>query len=198
MAYELVVIGASWGGLSALGRVLDALPDDFAAASASAQHPSPHGGAHRLPNQHPSHTRMPLADAEDKQPVEPGHVYLAPPDYHLYVDEDGFSLSVDDPVLHSRPSIDVLFESASDVYRDRLAGVVLTGANDDGANGLARIKRRGGFAIVQNPVEAERPEMPRAAMHAVDPDRVLSLAAIGPALVDLCGTRERAAGEGGR
>jgi two-component system chemotaxis response regulator CheB len=101
-------------------------------------------------------------------------------------------------VLHSRPSIDVLFESASDVYRDRLAGVVLTGANDDGANGLARIKRRGGFAIVQNPVEAERPEMPRAAMHAVDPDRVLSLAAIGPALVDLCGTRERAAGEGGR
>jgi two-component system, chemotaxis family, protein-glutamate methylesterase/glutaminase len=187
--YELVVIGASWGGLVAIERVLDGLPRDFPAAVAIAQHRSPDGGSEALAGLLQSHTAMPLVDADDKQPIEPGHVYLAPPDYHLYVEEDGFALSVDEAVLHSRPSIDVLFESASDVYHDRVVGVILTGANEDGAHGLAMIKRRGGYTIVQNPVEAERSEMPRAALAAVTPDRVLSVDAIGPALRDLCGVR---------
>jgi two-component system chemotaxis response regulator CheB len=131
-------------------------------------------------------------DAEDKHEIVAGHVYLAPPDYHLLIEHDGFALSVDDAVQHSRPSIDVLFESAADVFRDRLVGVVLTGANEDGAHGLARIKRVGGYTVVQNPVEAERPEMPRAALRACDPDSVVGLAAIAPLLVKLCGSRTAA------
>jgi two-component system chemotaxis response regulator CheB len=187
MAYELVVIGASWGGLVAIERVLRGLPSDFDSAVAIAQHRSPDGGSDALAKLLQVHSPLPVVDADDKQPIEPGHVYLAPPDYHLYVEDDGFALSVDEAVLYSRPSIDVLFESASDVYRERLVGVVLTGANEDGAQGLAMIKSRGGYAIVQNPVEAERPEMPRAAMRAVDPDQILSIGAIAPALAELCG-----------
>src|SRR3954470_23272545 len=193
MAYELVVMGASWGGLAALETVLGALPPDFCAPIAVAQHRSPDGGSAGLARLLGIHGNLPVIDVEDKQSIEPGRVYLAPPDYHLYVEPDGFALSVDDAVLYSRPSIDVLFESAADVYRDRLIAVVLTGANEDGAHGVATVKRLGGYTIVQNPAEAERPEMPRAALRAIDPDKVLSLAAVGPTLLQLCGTREGAA-----
>jgi two-component system chemotaxis response regulator CheB len=186
--FDLVVMGASWGGLTALESILGSLPRDFGAAVAIAQHRSPDGGSGGLARLLSGHCRTPVVDVDDKLPIERGHVYLAPPDYHLYVEDDGFALSVDEAVLYSRPSIDVLFESASDVYRDRLIGVVLTGANEDGAHGLSMVARRGGYTIVQNPVEAERPEMPRAAMRAVDPDRVLSLAQIPSALIALCGT----------
>jgi two-component system chemotaxis response regulator CheB len=189
MGYELVVIGASWGGLTALERLLGGLPADFGAAVAIAQHRSPDDGSTGLASLLQSHSDLPLVDADDKQPIEPGHVYLAPSDYHLYVEGDGFALSMDEAVLYSRPSIDVLFESASEVYRDGVVGVVLTGANEDGAAGLATIKRRGGYAIVQNPVEAERSEMPRAALRAVNPDQVLPLGAIAPALVRVCGRK---------
>jgi two-component system chemotaxis response regulator CheB len=191
MAYEMVVIGASWGGLTALESVLRDLPKRFPAAIAIAQHRSPDGGSEGLARLLQSHSALPVMDADDKQPIEPGHVYLAPPDYHLYVDDGAFALSVDEAVLHSRPSIDVLFESASDVYRDRVVGVVLTGANEDGAHGLKMIKRRRGYTIVQNPVEAERSEMPRAAIREVDPDRVLTLTAIAPALAELVGDGAR-------
>ncbi len=184
-------MGASWGGLVALESVLGGLPRSFRTPIAIAQHRSRDGGSEGLARLLGTHTDLPVADAEDKQPIEPGQVYLAPPDYHLYVDEDGFSLSVDDAVLYSRPSIDVLFESAADVYRDRLIGVVLTGANEDGAHGIAAVKRLGGHAIVQNPADAERSEMPRAALRAIDPDKVLSLSAIPGALMGLCGTAER-------
>jgi two-component system chemotaxis response regulator CheB len=187
--YGLVVIGASWGGLVALERLLEALPADLDAAVAIAQHRSPGEGSVGLPGILARHTRMPVRDVEDKQPIEPSHVYLAPPDYHLYVEPEGFALSVDDAVLYSRPSIDVLFESAADVWRDRLVGVILTGANEDGAYGLARIKRVGGYTIVQNPVEAERPEMPRAAVRTAEPDSVVPLGSIAPLIVSLCGTR---------
>jgi two-component system, chemotaxis family, protein-glutamate methylesterase/glutaminase len=192
MAYELVVIGASWGGLTALERVLGDLPGDFRVPIAVAQHRSAEGSGGGLARLLSSHAGLPVVDAEDKQAIEPGCVYLAPPDYHLLIEPDGFALSVDDMVAYSRPSIDVLFESAADEYRDRLVGVVLTGANDDGANGLATISRLGGYTIVQNPVEAERPEMPRAALRAVEPDRVLALGAIAPALVELCGAAQGA------
>jgi two-component system, chemotaxis family, protein-glutamate methylesterase/glutaminase len=192
MAYEMVVIGASWGGLAALELVLRDLPNGFPATIAIAQHRSPDGGSEGLARLLGSHSALPVVDADDKQPIEPGRVYLAPPDYHLYVDDAGaFALSVDEAVLHSRPSIDVLFESASAVYRDRVIGVVLTGANEDGAHGMKMIKRRRGYTIVQNPVEAERSEMPRAAIREVEPDRVLTLTAIAPALAELCGDGAR-------
>lgn len=193
MAYDLIVIGASWGGLTALEQILGNLPVGFPTPIAIAQHRSPDGGSAGLAKLLTSHSRVPVVDVEDKQPIVGGRVFLAPPDYHLYVDEEGFSLSVDDAVLYSRPSIDVLFESASDVYRERLVAVVLTGANEDGAHGIATVKGRGGYAIVQNPIEAERPEMPRAAMRAATPDKVLSLDAIPAALVDLCVAADRSA-----
>jgi two-component system chemotaxis response regulator CheB len=190
--YGMVVIGASWGGLVALERVLGALPRNLDAPIAVAQHRSAGDGSGGLAALLGRYSQLPVHDAEDKHPIEPGHVYLAPPDYHLLVEHDGFALSVDDAVQHSRPSIDVLFESAADVWRDRLVGIVLTGANEDGAHGLARIKRVGGYTVVQNPVEAERPEMPRAALRACEPDSVVGLAAIAPLLVKLCGSRTAA------
>jgi two-component system chemotaxis response regulator CheB len=183
-------MGASWGGLAALEHVLAGLPRGFRVPIAIAQHRSPDGGSAGLARLLDVHTELSVVDAEDKQPIEPGHVYLAPPDYHLYLEPDGFALSIDDAVLYSRPSIDVLFESAADQYRDRLVAVILTGANEDGAHGIATVKRLGGYTIVQNPAEAERAEMPRAALRAIVPDKVLSLAAIPGALVELCATRE--------
>jgi two-component system chemotaxis response regulator CheB len=187
MGYELVTIGASWGGLAALEAVLGGLPKDFRTPVAITQHRAPDGGSEGLAALLNRYSALPVVDAEDKQPIEPGHVYLAPPDYHMYVEPDSFSLSVDDAVLHSRPSIDVMFESAADAFRDRLIAVIMTGANEDGAQGMALVKRLGGYTIVQNPAEAERAEMPRAAMRATTPDRVLSLAAIPGAIARLCG-----------
>ncbi|HEX2120839.1 MAG TPA: chemotaxis protein CheB, partial [Thermoanaerobaculia bacterium] len=129
-------------------------------------------------------------DADDKQWVKPGSVYLAPADYHLLVDRNGergeLHLSVDARVEYSRPSVDVLFESAADAYRAGCIGVVLTGANADGARGAAQIKRRGGFVIVQDPAGAEAREMPQAAIGATGVDRILPLERIGPFLVELC------------
>ena len=133
-------------------------------------------------------TRLNVCDADDKQPLERGYVYLAPPDYHLLVEGTHLALSVESPVAFSRPSIDVLLESAGEEYGDRCVGVVLTGANDDGARGLARIRELGGAAIVQDPATAERPEMPRAALRAVPDADVLPLEEIAPRLVELCGT----------
>ena len=190
MSYELVVIGASWGGLGALERVLGGLPANFRTPIAVAQHRSAEGGAGGgLAGLLGSHSPLPVVDVEDKQPVEPGRVYLAPPDYHLLVEPDGFALSTEGAVHYSRPSIDVLFESAADVYGDRVIGVVLTGANDDGAHGLMRIRRRGGVTIAQDPATAERPEMPRAAIATGAVQHVLPLDEIAQMLV----TSERAA-----
>jgi two-component system chemotaxis response regulator CheB len=178
--------------LVALEKVLGALPGDLDAAVAVVQHRSARDGSGGLAALLGRYSALPVSDAEDKQQIETGHVYLAPPDYHLLVEADCFALSVDDAVQHSRPSIDVLFESAADVWRQRVVGVILTGANEDGAHGLARVGRVGGYTIVQNPVEAERPEMPRAALRAVEPDSVVGLAAIAPLLVKLCGSRTTA------
>jgi two-component system chemotaxis response regulator CheB len=129
--------------------------------------------------------QLPVAEADDKTTIEPGHVYLAPPDYHLLVQPGYFSLSTDDRVHFARPSIDVLFESAADAYRERVVGVILTGANADGAAGLSRIKRSGGVAVVQDPLTAERHEMPGAALAATTADAILPLGEIGPFLYGL-------------
>ena len=135
-------------------------------------------------------TDLKVVDAEDKQWIEPGHVYLAPADYHLLIDRNGargeLSLSVDERVHFSRPSIDVLFESAADAYSDLLIGIVLTGSNDDGAQGAARIKARGGIVIAQDPATAEAPAMPRAAIAAAHVDQILRLEEIAPFLIKVC------------
>jgi len=185
--YELIVVGASWGGLSAVSSLLRGLPDDLGPAIAIAQHRSADSQDGGLASLLQLASAMPVADAEDKQPVERGHVYIAPPDYHLLIEPSRyFSLSTDERVSFARPSIDVLFESAADAYGAQAIGIILTGANDDGARGLARIKDAGGVALVQSPGEAERRTMPDAALAATVADAILPLEDIGPFLRGLC------------
>jgi two-component system chemotaxis response regulator CheB len=184
--YELIVIGTSMGGLDALSRLLDGLHDDVHQPIVIAQHrpvDSVEGGlAHLLGH----HTSRGVSDADDKMPLEPDHVYLAPPDYHLLVEDGHLALSTEAPVQYARPSIDVLFESAADAYADRAVGIVLTGANADGAHGLATIKARGGVAIVQDPASSERRAMPDAAIAATMADAVLSIESMPAFLYGLC------------
>ena len=184
MAYELVVIGTSYGGLQALSTLLDGLPPDFPGSVVIVQHRSKDSDD-TLVNLLQEYSRLPLREAEDKEAIEAGTVYLAPPDYHTLVEDRAFSLSVDAPVVFSRPSIDVLFETAADAYGPRLVGVVLTGANADGSAGLRRIKRFGGYAIAQDPSTAAGPAMPRAAIAAVDVDAILPIEQIAGRLVEL-------------
>jgi two-component system, chemotaxis family, protein-glutamate methylesterase/glutaminase len=185
MTYDLVAVGASWGGLHALERLLGALPDDFGPAIAIVQHRSP-DSTEGLAGMLAQHARRPVVDVEDKEPIERGGIYLAPPDYHLLVEPGFFALSVEDRVQYARPSVDVLFESVADAYRERAVGIVLTGANRDGARGLARIKELGGVAIIQDPDDAEACTMPAAAFRATAADAVLPLDEIPKFLVGLC------------
>ncbi|NYE30888.1 two-component system chemotaxis response regulator CheB [Rhodanobacter sp. K2T2] len=134
-----------------------------------------------------SHSTLPIVEARERQQAIGGTVHVAPAGYHLLLENDRhFALSVDDQVRYSRPSIDVMFDSAADVYTCDLIGVVLTGANSDGAEGLARIRRRGGVAVVQTPEGAEAPAMPRAALEQAGADYCLPLEEIAPLLNRLC------------
>jgi len=185
VSYGLVTIGASWGGLRAIETVLGALPHGFQTPIAIAQHRAVDSGSGALTRLLSLRSGLDVREAEDKEPIEAGRVYVAPSDYHLLVEPDGFSLSTEDMVQHSRPSIDVLFDSAADTYADRLVGVILTGANADGAYGLRRVKRRGGVTIAQDPETAEKREMPEAAIATGSVDHVVPLDGIGAKLAEL-------------
>lgn len=185
MAFELVVVGASLGGLHALQVLLGGLPNEFPLSVAVAQHRQK-GCDDTLGMLLQRYTALPVEEVEDKEMILPGHVYLAPPDYHLLVEEGHFALSTEAPVCHARPSIDLLFESAADAYAERVIGVILTGASQDGARGLAKIKARGGLTVVQEPATAESRIMPEAAIAATEIDKILPLGAIGPFLAGLC------------
>ncbi len=185
---KAVVTGGSAGGMEALSQVLRVLPSDFPAPILVVNHlhPSDRGlfALHlgmRL--------TLPVSEAVDKQPIEPGHVYVAPSNYHLLVESDHtFSLSTDEKVNWSRPSIDVLFESASRVWGDALVCVVLSGANNDGAEGAFLIKTCGGVVIAQDPATAEHPFMPRAAIERAGIDIILPPAEIGILLLKIVKT----------
>lgn len=182
--FEIVLIGCSMGGMNALQAIFETLPEDFPLPIAVVQHryrTSNEG----LPSFLRHHSRMNVVDANDKEWIRRGTVYLAPANYHLLVERGELSLSVDDLVAYSRPSIDVLFESAADAYTTGVIAVILTGANSDGARGCATVKKRGGFVIVQDPATAESPVMPQAAIDATRVDRILPLNRIGPFLVEL-------------
>jgi two-component system, chemotaxis family, protein-glutamate methylesterase/glutaminase len=185
LRFALVTIGASWGGLNALETVLGALPGDFPTPIAIAQHRAADYGSGALTRMLSLRSGLDVCEAGDKDPVESGRVYLAPPDYHLLVEPEGFALSVDEQVQYSRPSIDVLFDTAADTYGEALIGVILTGANADGAYGLRRVKRRGGVTIVQDPATAEKRDMPEAAIATGAADHVLALEDIAPKLLEL-------------
>jgi two-component system, chemotaxis family, protein-glutamate methylesterase/glutaminase len=186
MRYEVIAIGASWGGLQAVSTLLDGLPDELEPAIVVAQHRGPDSHRGLFESLLQRHARRPVTEPDDKERVEPRHVYVAPADYHLLVDRGHFALSTDDRVHHARPSIDVLFESIAETYGPEAIGIVLTGANEDGAHGLAAIKARGGVAVVQQPETAERRTMPDAALAAAEADAVLPLAEIPLFLYGLC------------
>ena len=175
---EAVVIGTSAGALEALSVILPALPADFGLPIMVVVHIPPDKRS-VLAELFAAKCALNVVEAEDKVPLEAGTIYFAPPDYHLLVETDrSLALSADEPVLFSRPSIDVLFESAADIYGPGLIGIVLTGANQDGALGLKAIADAGGIAIVQEPGTAFQDAMPEAAIKAVAKADILSLASI--------------------
>ena len=196
--YELIVVGASWGGLHAVGRLLETLPEELDVPLAVVQHRAAERRHTSLADLLQSHVARPVREVADKEPIQRGVVHLAPPDYHVLVERGHFALSVDARVNYARPSVDVLFESAADAYGPAAVGIVLTGANEDGAAGLARIKEAGGVAIVQDPKTAERATMPEAAIAATSADVILPLDEIAPFLGGLClgAVPERAAPAG--
>jgi two-component system chemotaxis response regulator CheB len=180
---ELVVVGVSAGGLDALRTLVSGLPDDFGLSIAIVQHRAKDSQA--LCSLLQDCCSLKVYEVEDKQGIDGGAVYLAPPDYHLLIERGHFALSTEAPVVFSRPSIDVMFESAAEAYGQRVVGVVLTGANTDGAKGLRRIVDRGGRAVVQDPQSAEVRIMPEAAVREVPAACVLPLAEIAAFLVEL-------------
>jgi len=176
--FDAIVIGASAGGVAALHAVLGSLPADLPVPVLIVLH---------LPRDRPSTVAelmdggcaLPVREAQDKQPLAAGTVVFAPPDYHLLVESrEALALSVDPPVLFSRPAIDPLFESASETYGERLLALLLTGASSDGSDGLAAVRQRGGKGWVQQPAEAAAPLMPASALAHAGADAVLTLEAI--------------------
>ena len=184
MAYELIAVGASWGGMRAIASVLDALPGDFEIPVVVAQHRPAGAGDEMLEQVLARASKLEVVAATDKEPLAAGRVYVAPSDYHLIVEPGHLALSTDAPIEFSRPSIDVLFESAAYAYGARAVGVLLTGVNQDGAAGLARIAAAGGFTIAEDPATAERSEMPAAAVKRGAARRVLPLERRGPFLAE--------------
>jgi two-component system chemotaxis response regulator CheB len=181
VAYEIVVVGTSWGGLAAIRQLIGGLPPTFALPIVVVQHRHKNSD-HLLTSLLQDHTPLRVCDVEDKAPIVGGNIYVAPADYHLLVDHGQFSLSTEEAVLFSRPSIDVTFTSVADAYGPRAVGVVLTGANADGAQGLRRIFDRGGLAFVQRPETAESATMPAAAIRAVPGARALTIPEIAARL----------------
>ena len=171
---QLLVMGASLGGIEALRVVLGNLKAGFPVPVAVVLHRSEDSDG-VLCSIVQRHSSLPILDAEDKMVLNPGHVYLAPPDYHLLVEPGQVALSIDEPVMNSRPSIDVLFESAADAYGEKVAAVLLSGNNQDGAKGLWRVEKSGGLTIVQDPSEAEAPIMPKAGMNKTPGAHVMPL-----------------------
>lgn len=182
---KAIVIGTSTGGFLALVKVLRPLPKDFPVPIMVVRHQKADSDDYliRALNQE---CPLQINYAQNGMKPESGHVYVAPPDHHLIVNENGLlELSSDQPVNFSRPSIDVLFKSAADYYQSQLLSAVLTGANNDGAAGVEKVKQFGGTVLVQDPDSAEAEVMPEAALKAVDADYVIWLDQIGPKLWDL-------------
>jgi two-component system, chemotaxis family, protein-glutamate methylesterase/glutaminase len=182
---ELVAIGASWGGIDALRDILGALPASLPVAIVVAQHRGRDDGD-GLVELLARASRLPVSEPEDKEPILPGRVYLAPADYHLLVDRRAFALSTETLVNFARPSIDVLFDSAAFSFGERVMAVILSGAGKDGSFGLKRVKECGGLTAVQDPETAQTRGMPDAAIAAAVPDRILTLPRIAELILTSC------------
>lgn len=184
MPFQLVVVGASQGGLHALEVILPSLPKQLPMALVIAQHRYSFAADH-LATYLRQLSPLPMVEVEDKLALAPGQAYLAPADYHVLIEPGHFALSTEAPVAHARPSINVLFESAADAYGRQVVGLILTGASHDGAQGLSKICACGGLALVQDPATAESQTMPKAAIAAVPTAHVVPLSEIAPLLVNV-------------
>jgi two-component system chemotaxis response regulator CheB len=198
MQYEAIVIGVSAGGMNALKFIFSVLPSGFSIPIIIVQHVSARSDNEwiKLLN---DKSNLTIKEADEKEKIacrteqsfgrETGNVYIAPANYHLMIENDKtFSLTIDEYVNFARPSIDVLFESAAEAYKDKLIGIVLTGANNDGTKGIKRIKECGGLAIIQDPKTAESSTMPASAIAAIQPDYILSLEKIVQLLIKITQT----------
>lgn len=175
MRYEAIVMGVSSGGMSAMKIMFSLLPKNFSIPIIMVQHLSAHSNNEwiQLLN---DKSDLSIKEADEKEKIENGKVYIAPPNYHLMIEMNKtLSLTIDERINFARPSIDVLFESAAEVYKNKLIGVILTGSNADGTVGLKKIKEYGGLTIAQDPKTAESPYMPTSAIAAVQMDYILSL-----------------------
>ena len=185
MSYEAIVIGVSSGGMKALKLLFSLLPKGFKTPIIIVQHMSAHSDNEWIQLLNDTYA-VDIKEADEKEKIENGKIYFAPSNYHLLIEKDiTFSLTIDERVNYARPSIDVLFESAADAYKNKLIGVILTGSNNDGTVGLKRIKEYGGLTIVQDPETAESAYMPTSAIEAVKPDYILSLQEIIKLLIKL-------------
>jgi two-component system chemotaxis response regulator CheB len=185
LPYDVLAIGASWGGVEMLRRLVAELPPSWRLPVVIVQHQHP-GSGRALERILAKGTRLTVRDVEDKDRLETGHVYIAPANYHLLLEDDGcFSLSLEAPVKYCRPAVDVTFASLARVLQHRCIGLVLTGANDDGADGIRMIKAAGGHTLAQSPASAEAPAMPAAAIATGMVDHVLEPAQIVPHLLRL-------------
>ena len=173
--YKAIVIGASTGGMEALSTVSSCLPREFPLSIVFVQHLHPAEGGY-LVEYLGNKSALKVKEADEKEVIRVGHIYVAPPNYHLLIEHDQtFSLSIDEKVNYARPSIDVLFESAVYVWSNHLIGIILTGANNDGAYGMRLIKEHGGLTIAQDPSTAECPVMPQAAIDIGAVEKILPL-----------------------
>lgn len=185
--YKMLVIGLSAGGMPLVKRLLAALPKEYSLAVAIVAH-LPQGYESNLAQLLDAVTDLPVTMARDKQPIVAGHVYVAPPDYHLLVEKNrqfAFALSEDEPVKSVRPSIDVLFRSAAEVFEAGLIAVILSGANSDGADGMAVVKQLGGVCMVLNPLDTDFNTMPNAVIRQVDVDYIAGIEDIISLLVSV-------------
>ncbi len=185
--YKMLVIGLSAGGIPLVRQLITALPKDYSLAVAIVAH-LPQGYESNLAQLLDAVTDLPVTMARDKQPIVAGHVYVAPPDYHLLVEQNhqfSFALSEDEPVKSVRPSIDVLFKSAAEVFEAGLIAVILSGANSDGADGMAAVKQLGGLCIVLNPLDTDFCMMPNAVIRQVDVDYIAGIEDIMSLLVSV-------------
>jgi two-component system, chemotaxis family, protein-glutamate methylesterase/glutaminase len=185
MDFKAVVIGASAGGMFAIKALIKELPKNFPLPIIIVQHVSPYTENYWI-YALDKICKLKIKEADEKEKIKKGVVYIAPPGYHLLIEKDfTFSLTSDEKVNYSRPAIDVLFETAADAYKDKLIGIILTGANSDGAMGLKEIKDKGGLTIVQEPSTAEVDAMPNAAINKAKPHHILSLEEITDLLKNL-------------
>ncbi len=185
MHYEAIVIGVSSGGMKAMKIMFSLLPKNFSTPIIIVQHISAHSDTQwiKLLN---DESNLSIKEADEKEKIEKGNVYIAPPNYHLLIEKDKtFSLTIDERVNYARPSIDVLFESAAEAYKSKLIGIILTGSNNDGTKGMKRIQECGGLTIAQDPATAESRYMPASVIAAMQVDYVLPLNDIIALLIEI-------------